>query len=373
MSGRTEGDEQVGFTAKSASGAKSTEGDRSRRALIALFVLVLLLVLSALVSLASGASDASAWAVLKHWLLLGADHAALSERDRIVIYDIRLPRIVLGALVGASLALSGAIMQGLFRNPLADPGLVGVSAGSSLGAAAMIVLGAGALAPVAAILGIYALPLMALAGGLATTFVLQQVATRHGRTSVATMLLAGIALAALAFALTSLLTFIADDRQLRDLTFWMLGSLAGATWTKVAAAGPIILLAFLSAPFLAVALNALALGEASAAHLGIPVQRFKTIAVLAVSAATGASVAVSGVIGFVGIVCPHLLRLSIGPDHRYLLPASALLGAVLLILADAASRTIVAPAELPIGILTAIVGAPFFLWILLRKRGLVDL
>jgi iron complex transport system permease protein len=224
-----------------------------------------------------------------------------------------------------------------------------------------------------AVLGIYALPVMALLGGLATTLILQGVATRDGRTSVATMLLAGIALAALAFAFTSLLTFLADDRQLRDLTFWMLGSLAGATWIKVAATAPIILMAFLSAPFLATALNALTLGEASAAHLGIPVQRCKTIAILAVSAATGASVAVSGVIGFVGIVCPHLLRLLIGPDHRYLLPASALLGAVLLLLADAASRTIVAPAELPIGILTAVVGAPFFLWILLRGNGLVDL
>jgi iron complex transport system permease protein len=160
---------------------------------------------------------------------------------------------------------------------------------------------------------------------------------------------------------------------LRDLTFWTLGSLAGATWAKIAAAAPLILVAFLVMPFLGGALNAFALGEASAAHLGISVQRSKTIAVLAVSAATGASVAVSGVIGFIGIVCPHLLRLLIGPDHRYLLPASALLGAILLLLADAASRTVVAPAELPIGILTAACGAPFFLWVLLRRRGLLDL
>ncbi|WP_287383973.1 iron ABC transporter permease, partial [Mesorhizobium sp.] len=210
-------------------------------------------------------------------------------------------------------------------------------------------------------------------GGLATTLVLYQVATRHGQTSVATMLLAGIALAALAMALTGILIFMADDRQLRDLTFWQLGSLAGATWQKIGSVGPVIVLALAAMPFLARGLNALALGEATAGHLGIPVQRLKYTAIIGVSAAVGASVAVSGGIGFVGIVVPHLLRLAIGPDNRYLLPASALLGACLLLLADAVARTIVAPAELPIGIVTAIAGAPFFLWILLRKRGVIDL
>ncbi len=187
------------------------------------------------------------------------------------------------------------------------------------------------------------------------------------------MLLAGIALAALAGALTGILVFMADDRQLRDLTFWNLGSLAGATWVKVLAVAPVIVAALATAPFLARGLNALALGEATANHLGIPVQRFKHVAIVSVAAATGVSVAVSGGIGFVGIVVPHLLRLIIGPDNRYLLPASALLGGTLLILADSVSRTIVAPAELPIGIVTAVAGAPFFLWILLRKRGVVDL
>ncbi|RUZ58553.1 iron ABC transporter permease, partial [Mesorhizobium sp. M7A.F.Ca.US.003.02.2.1] len=265
------------------------------------------------------------------------------------------------------------VMQGLFRNPLADPGLIGVSAGSSLGAVAVIVLGATILAPVTVLLGTLALPLAAFCGGLATTLMLYQVATRRGQTSVATMLLAGIALAALAMALTGILIFMADDRQLRDLTFWQLGSLGGATWAKIASVGPIIVLALAAMPFLARGLNALALGEATAGHLGIPVQRLKYTAIVGVSAAVGASVAVSGGIGFVGIVVPHLLRLLIGPDNRYLLPASALLGASLLLLADAVARTIVAPAELPIGIVTAIAGAPFFLWILLRKRGVVDL
>ncbi|MCZ8547672.1 iron ABC transporter permease [Mesorhizobium qingshengii] len=365
-------DQSIAGPAKAMTSA--SEGDRSARARIVILLLCLGLVIAALLSLTSGASDASALNVIRDGLF-GAmpGDAALSARDSLIVYDIRLPRVILGMLVGAALAVSGAVMQGLFRNPLADPGLVGVSAGSSLGAVAVIVLGGTMLAPLTAPLGTLALPLAAFCGGLATTLVLYQVATRQGRTSVATMLLAGIALAALAMALTGILIFMADDRQLRDLTFWQLGSLGGATWAKIASVGPVIMLALVAMPFLARGLNALALGEATAGHLGIPVQRLKYTAIIGVSAAVGASVAVSGGIGFVGIVVPHLLRLAIGPDNRYLLPASALLGASLLLVADAVARTIVAPAELPIGIVTAISGAPFFLWILLRKRGVVDL
>ena len=350
------------------------EGDRSVRARFAILVLAVLLAATMLLSLASGASDASAFVVVRDWLFpsFSADDA-LSLRDRVIVYDIRLPRVILGVLIGAALAVSGAVMQGLFRNPLADPGLVGVSAGAGLGAIVVIVLGATVLAPVSAVLGIYTLPLAAFFGGLATTLLLYQISTRRGQTSIATMLLAGIALGAMAGAFSGILVYMADDRQLRDLTFWGLGSLAGATWTKILAAGPIIVVVLVFAPFLASGLNALALGEAAASHLGIPVQRLKYVAIVAVAAAVGAAVAVSGGIGFVGIVVPHLLRLLIGPDNRYLLPASALLGASMLLLADAVSRTVVAPAELPIGIVTATVGAPFFLWILLRRRGILDL
>lgn len=351
---------------------RAVEGDRSRFARLMLVILALLLVLTALFSLTAGASDASVWVVAKS-MLSSAPTADLSQRDRLIIMDIRLPRIVLGIFIGAALAVSGAVMQGLFRNPLADPGLVGVSSGASLGAVSIIVLGGTWFAPLMGVLGIYTLPLSAFLGGLATTLLLYKVATRRGQTSVATMLLAGIALGALAGALTGALVYIADDRQLRDLTFWGLGSLAGATWTKIATAAPIIAIVLIVVPFLARGLNGLALGEAAANHLGISVQKVKNIAIVAVAAATGASVAVSGGIGFVGIVVPHILRLSIGPDHRYLLPASALLGAILLLLADAVSRTLVAPAELPIGIITAAFGAPFFLWILLRQRGMLDL
>ncbi|MFC6488005.1 FecCD family ABC transporter permease [Nitratireductor sp. GCM10026969] len=358
--------------ARSRRMAGAPEGDRSARARLALILLVLLLASVAAASIATGASDASALSVLQSWFSKDAE-TLLSARDRLIIYDIRLPRIALGILVGAALAVSGAVMQGLFRNPLADPGIVGVSAGAGLGAIAVIVLGNTMLGPFVALLGIYALPLAAFAGGLVTTLLLYQVATRHGRTSIATMLLAGIALAALSGALSGILVYMADDRQLRDLTFWGLGSLGGATWTKIMTAGPIVAAALAATPLLARGLDALALGEASARHLGVPVQRMKVLAVLSVAAATGAAVAVSGGIGFVGIVVPHLLRLVIGPDHRFLLPGSALLGASLLLLADAVSRTIVAPAELPIGIVTAVFGAPFFLWVLLRRRGIVDL
>ncbi|NUS66915.1 MAG: iron ABC transporter permease, partial [Ensifer adhaerens] len=263
----------------------------------------------------------------------------------------------------------GVVMQGLFRNPLADPGLVGVSSGASLGAVLLIVLGTATFGPLFALFGFYALPVAAFFGGLVTTLLLYRIATRGGQTSIATLLLAGIALGALTGAVTGVLVFMADDKQLRDLTFWGLGSLAGANWTKILASAPIIVLSLAVTPFLARGLNAITLGEAAAFHMGIPVQRLKNVAIVSVAAATGASVAVSGGIGFVGIVVPHLLRLVIGPDHRYLLPASALLGGTLLILADMIARTIVSPAELPIGIVTAFIGAPFFLWILLRGRS----
>lgn len=348
-------------------------GDRSARARLTIVVLALLLVVIVLASLGAGASNASALELVRHWLSGDGMDDATGIRNRIIIQDIRLPRAVLGMLVGASLAVSGAVMQGLFRNPLADPGLIGVSSGAGLGAVLVIVLGSGVLAPLVAPLGLAALPLAAFCGGLLTTLILYAIATRQGRTSVATMLLAGIALAALAMALTGVLIFVADDRQLRDMTFWQLGSLAGATWQKIGTAGPVMAMALATTPLLARGLNAMALGEATATHVGINVQRVKYLAIVGVSAAVGAAVAVSGGIGFIGIVVPHLLRLLIGPDNRYLLPASALLGAAALLLADAVSRTVVAPAELPIGIITAAVGGPFFLWILLRKRGILDL
>lgn len=343
--------------------------DRRLRAQQMHGVLILVLAAVSVASLASGASGTSLWRAL--WHLAQGQSTSLTEA--VILWEIRAPRTLLGACVGAALAVSGAVMQGLFRNPLADPGLLGVSAGAGLGALLAIVVGGALPFGMAAILGDALLPVMAFVGAWASMMVLYAVATRSGRTSVATMLLAGIALAALTGAVSGLLIFRADDLQLRELTFWQLGSLSGSSWAKVAVAGPIILIATLIATTLAHGLNGLALGEASAHHIGINVQRTKNTAILAVSAATGAAVAVSGGIGFVGIVVPHLLRLATGPDHHGLLINSALLGASLLLMADVLSRLIVAPAELPIGIVTAVLGTPFFLWILLRRRNVVDL
>jgi iron complex transport system permease protein len=302
----------------------------------------------------------------------GADPA--SARDALVILSIRLPRTLLGLLIGAGLAVSGALMQGLFRNPLADPALVGVSSGAGLAAAGVIVLGG----RIAAALGLPeplpypVLPAAAFLGGLGATLLLYVLATRAGRTAVATMLLAGVALGALSGALTGLLSFVSDDRQLRDLTFWSLGSLGGATWVKVGASAPLILPVLAALPFLGRGLNALVLGEAEAFHLGIPVERLKRGCIVLVAVAVGAGVAAAGVIGFVGLVVPHALRLAIGPEHRLLLPASALLGGAFLVLADVIARLVMAPAELPIGIVTALVGAPVFLWLLLGRQRPAD-
>lgn len=356
----------------------SIPGDREFRARWVIALLIVLLVATMLGSLATGPISIPVLDLLpkaiSNWFT-GVDEVpeGVSIRDWVILNDIRLPRIFLGTLVGAALAVCGAMMQGLFRNPLADPGLVGVSSGAGLGAASFIVLGNGVLAPVVAVLGIFAVPMAAFLGGLVMTFILYRIGTRRGVTSVATLLLAGIALGALSGAATGLLVYVADDQQLRDLQFWGMGSLAGATWEKVLSVAPIILGMLFCMSLMAKGLNALTLGEAAAGHIGVRVQRLKNISILLVAGATGASVAVSGGIGFVGIVVPHLLRLTIGPDHRYLLPASALLGACLLLVTDTLSRTIVAPAEMPIGILTALIGAPFFLWILLRKRSLVGL
>ena len=326
--------------------------------------LALLLVAMACLSLSIGASG------LLPWELFTRD---LNPAERAILLDIRLPRLLLGMLVGAALAVSGALMQGLFRNPLADPGLVGVGAGAGLGAVIAIVLGGVMPAAIRAVTGMYMVSLFAFFGGWATTLVLYRVASLRGHTSIATMLLAGIVLGALAGAATGILIYLADDTQLRDLTFWGLGSLAGANWVKFWAAAPVLIAGLAAAPFLARGLNAMALGEAVARHLGVPVEAVKRGAILAVAAMTGASVAVSGGIGFVGIVVPHILRLAIGPDHRALLPAAALFGATLLIGADTFSRVIVAPAELPIGIIMALIGAPVFLWILLARRATMEI
>lgn len=345
---------------------------RRPAALLVIAGLLLLHIVIALVSATLGAAGIPFERLLAALKLSDGD-ASFVARDQLVLWSIRLPRIAMATMVGAMLAVAGAVMQGLFRNPLADPALVGVSSGAALAAAATIVLadrlGAAAFAvPAASIL-----PLAAFAGALATTVVLYRFSTSYGRTSIAIFLLGGLAIAAMTNAGTGLLVYLADDRQLRDINFWMLGSLGGATWGKAGAILPFLALSVAAMPLIARGLDLLSLGESEAFHAGISVEWLKRIAIVLIAAAVGAAVAVSGVIGFVGIVVPHLVRTLAGPGHRLLMPASALLGAALLLAADTIARMIVAPAELPIGIVTAIIGAPFFLALLLRQRALVGL
>lgn len=294
--------------------------------------------------------------------------SAIDLRDAVVVLDIRLPRTVLAVIVGAGLAVAGAILQGVFRNPLADPGLVGISPGAALAAVAWIVFGGLIAAYVPRTIVNHALPAASFVGSLIAIYLLHRLASHEGRTSVANLLFAGIALGALASAGTGLIIFIASDQQLREFTFWTLGSLGGSTWQRVALALPFTIVLLAGSFWIARGLDAIALGEAEAFHTGVNVERIKRIAIVIVAAGVGAAVAVSGIIGFVGLVVPHLLRLSIGPSHKALIAGSALLGAALLTGSDIFARTIATPAELPIGVVTAFIGAPFFIWLLQRQK-----
>jgi iron complex transport system permease protein len=297
--------------------------------------------------------------------LLGDPFGTVPALETTVIVTVRLPRVLLVGLSGAAMGIAGVLLQGLFRNPLADPQLIGVAPGAGLAAATVIVLGdrlVGASAVPFALL-----PAGAFAGALAATALVYRVATRGGATSIALLLLAGIAIGALAAAGTGFLVFLADDRQLRDITFWTLGSFGGTTWSRLTAVAAPLLLALAAAPWLARPLDALALGEAEAWHMGVPVERTKRIIVLVAALAVGATVAVAGVVGFIGVVVPHIARLAVGPRHAALLPAAALAGTALLLVADTLARTLAAPAELPLGVITAAVGAPVFLHLLIRQ------
>lgn len=285
-----------------------------------------------------------------------------------VLLAIRLPRVILGVLVGASLAISGTLLQGLFRNPLAEPNLLGISSGAALFAVITIVLSEKFAFGIVSEYKIYALPFAAFIGGVLTIFLVYRIGKRRGKVDTATILLAGIALNALAGAGIGFLTFLADDTQLRSITFWLLGSFGSATWESLLVITPLIILPLFWLKNLSRQMNAMLLGDAEANHLGINVDKLKRKIILIVAITVGASVSVTGIIGFVGLIVPHLLRMTLGADHRNLIPASALLGASLLIGADWLSRTLAAPAELPIGVITAAVGSPFFLWLLLKKN-----
>ena len=284
-----------------------------------------------------------------------------------VLWNVRLPRVSLAVVVGASLAAGGAAMQGSFSNPLAEPGIVGVSAGSAFGAALAIALGTASW-PVFSALGSYTTSIAAFLGGLATVAAVYVAGRSNGKTEVVTLILAGVALNALIGAVIGLLLHFSSDEQLRSITFWNLGSVSNATWPKVIAVAPLAVIGIAILMVVARQLDLLALGERSARHLGVNIERLRITTLVAVAIVTAAATAVSGVILFVGLVIPHLIRGLAGPAHKVLIPACALAGGLLLVLADLFARWVANPQELPLGVLTSLVGSPVFFVLLRRTR-----
>ncbi|MCD9142001.1 FecCD family ABC transporter permease [Streptomyces albireticuli] len=351
-----------GAPAGSADGASPAARHRGRRTALLTAALIAALLFAALLSAGYGAYDIPLGDVLGSFLhRLGLGGATLDRVGESVLWDVRLPRVVLALLVGASLGCAGALMQGVFGNPLAEPGVIGISMGSAVGAVAAIALGMN-------FLGNWTVTVCAFAAGLVTVLLVYALSRSGGRTEVVTLILTGIAMNAFAGALVGLGVFVADSAQVTQITFWQLGSLAQATWPKVLAVLPCALLGLAVAPLYGRKLDLLALGERPARHLGVDVERLRMTLVLVVALLTAAAVAVSGVITFVGLLVPHVLRMAAGPGHRFLVPGSALGGALVLVAADLAARTVAQPAELPLGVLTALVGSPFFFVLLRRTR-----
>jgi iron complex transport system permease protein len=326
------------------------------------------LVVALLAATLLGVAVGAVWVSPLTTLRLAAWKVGLADRPEdvtraaeVIVFQLRLPRVLLAAVVGGALAASGAVFQGLFRNALADPAIIGVSSGAALGAIVVIVtVGAGSL-------GAFAVPLAAFVGAMGTAYVVYRLARVGPAVHVATLLLAGIAMAAVISSLMSLvMSFSGED--IRDIYSWLLGGLVAQGWRSIATVLPVVVIGIAGAALVAHELNLVALGEERAVQLGVEVDRLKRRAIAVGALLAAAAVSVAGVIGFVGLMTPHLLRLVIGADHRRLVPASVLAGATLLILADLVARTIIAPSEIPVGVVTALLGGPFFLW-LLRRDG----
>ena len=340
---------------------------KSKRVL-ALSILGGLAFLALLISILTGPVEipvSAIWQGLKR--SFGADPTDMSGSSAIVSV-IRLPRVFLGVFVGAALGISGAALQGLFRNPLVDPGLIGVSSGGALGASIWIIFGS-TLTFIPDFLMVFALPAFAFLGSLCAMVLVYRIGSRRGHVSVAAMLLSGIAINALSAAALGFLVFVSDDTQLRSINFWTLGSLGGAIWAKIWPSMLVIAGASMLILRDAKNLNLFAIGEVDAKHLGCDTDKLKRRMIILPAMTTAAAVSVSGIIGFIGLVAPHLIRLMVGTDHRLVLPGSALLGVILILTADILARIAVSPAELPLGIITSLVGAPFFIWLLVRYKG----
>lgn len=300
-------------------------------------------------------------------VISGSPEVSLSEKY--VIWDVRLARIVMAILVGSILAVSGTVMQGMFKNPLATPDLIGITAGATLMAAITIVLGGFFRHLLPDYIQYSLLSIAAFVGALVTMILVYRMSTTQGKTNVIIMLLSGVAISALGFACTGFLIYLSKEEQLRDLTFWNLGSLGGATWGKNGILFIVMIVSYSVLINKGKALNAMMLGEKDAEHLGIPVERIKKQIVVLTALMVGACVAFSGTIGFVGLIVPYILRLIFKSNYQIILPLSAVIGSILLLVADTFSRTIVAPSEIPIGVLTAFMGAPVFIAILIRFKN----
>lgn len=343
---------------------------RENRHTAILSSLGLCLAASAIVSLTIGAVSIPAVDVViillkKIGLFSSVEVDSMHE---MVLNTIRLPRILMTILIGATLSISGAVLQGLFRNPLVEPSLVGVSGGGASAVVILIVFG-GPLIDSAGWMVQGLFPLTAFGGGLLATLLVLRLSNQAGKTNIVVLVLIGVAISALSGAIIGLSLFYANENQLHTFTFWTLGDLGGATWDKLIIAAPLLIISFSVMLLFANALNALALGEAEAFYMGVNVERVKLLVVLFCALGVGVSVSMAGMISFVGLVVPHLMRVMFQPDHRLVLPASVLGGAILLILSDLIARTIVSPAELPIGVVTSLIGAPFFIVMLLNAKN----
>ncbi len=286
-----------------------------------------------------------------------------------VLIDIRLPRLFMAILVGAGLAMSGAILQGLFRNPLIDPGFIGVSSGAAVGAMIAIMFSQFFYFYFNASISTFLLPILAISGSFTTTYLIYKMSKFANKTNIMTMLLSGIAVNALSGSIIGLFINFTTDLELRTFTFWTLGGLDSADWRVVLIASVIILTSISIIYSIRKKLDIFMLGDAQASHLGINVEALKKTIILLASTIVGISVAFCGMIGFIGLVTPHLIRLFIGPKHKYLIPGSALLGAIILIVSDIISKTIISPAQLPIGVVTSLIGAPFFIFLILKQKN----
>lgn len=341
---------------------------RRNRVAITIGVLILILIGALLLASALGAVSIPALDIVKMLLnKIGISdfQATWNPANETIIFQIRLLRVIGAALVGAALATAGVLFQGLLRNPMADPYITGTSAGAALGATIAMILPLGL-----AFSGLGVVPVAAFCGALATILLVYNLARVGSRTPIISMLLAGFVVSAMLTAVMSLLIMMSDVLQLKlhSIFSFLMGSISVQYWSQIVVIGPIILAGIIIAQFFAFHLNAFSLGEEQAAYLGINVEREKLLILALASLLTACAVSLSGLIGFVGLVVPHAVRLALGPDHRLLLPASALAGAIFLVVADTLARTILAPTEIPVGIITALIGAPFFIYLLRRTR-----